>query len=213
MVKSLGCIKCYRYISPRPVNSLAILSDKIVRKSAVDWEDLKPEVDSAPSPLFFCNHFEELHAALFEVEMIINNAPLRDLKPNTIETCLKPNHLLFHRQLLYSSNTTSTLIRNLPITSSTTDKINHISNHFLNRWRHEFMWDTRNIKLNIDSLKINANDIVLVFSEKVPRHFRRISIVMLVLPSRDPEIRGAIVRIAKTNTTLTLCNWKYISWH
>ena len=136
--------------------------------------------------------------------MIINNAPLRDLKPNTIETCLTPNHLLFHRQLLYSSNTTSTLIRNLPIISSTTHKINHISNHFLNRWRHEFMWDTRNIKLNIDSLKINANDIVLVFSEKVPRHFWRISIVTLVLPTRDPAIRGAIVRIAKTNTTLRL---------
>ena len=59
-------------------------------------------------------------------------------------------------------------------------------------------------KLNIDSLKINANDIVLVFSEKVPRHFWRISIVTLVLPTRDPEIRGAIVRIAKTNTTLRL---------
>ena len=57
-------------------------------------------------------------------------------------------------------------------------------------------------KLNIDSLKINVNDFVLVFYEKVPRHFWRISIVTRVLPSRDSEIRGAIVRIAKTNTIL-----------
>ena len=65
------------------------------------------------SLVFFCNHFEELHTALFEVELIINNAPLRYVYPNTIETCLTPSHLLFRRQLLYSSNTTSTLIRDL----------------------------------------------------------------------------------------------------
>ena len=57
-------------------------------------------------------------------------------------------------------------------------------------------------KLNIDSLKINVNDIVLVFYEKVPRHFWRIVIVTRVLPSRDSEIRREIVRIAKTNTIL-----------
>ena len=57
-------------------------------------------------------------------------------------------------------------------------------------------------KLNTDSLKINFNDIVLVFYEKVPKHFWRIAIVTRVLPSRDSEIRGAIARIAKTNTIL-----------
>ena len=59
-------------------------------------------------------------------------------------------------------------------------------------------------KLNINSLKINVNDIVLVFYEKVPRQgaFQRIAIVTPVLPSRDFEIRGAIVRITKTNTIL-----------
>ena len=43
---------------------------------------------------------------------------------------------------------------------------------------------------------------MLVFYEKVPRHFWRIAIVTRVLPSRDYEIRGAIVRIVKTNTIL-----------
>ena len=36
----------------------------------------------------------------------------------------------------------------------------------------------------------------------VPRYFWRIAIVTGVLPSRDSEIRGGIVRIAKTNTIL-----------
>ena len=36
----------------------------------------------------------------------------------------------------------------------------------------------------------------------MPKHFWRIAIVTRVLPSRDSEIRGAIVRIAKINTIL-----------
>ena len=63
---------------------------------------------------------------LFEVEQIINNAPLTYVYPNDIETCLTPDHLLFGKQSLYSSNTTLTLIRNLTVISSTTDKINSI---------------------------------------------------------------------------------------
>ena len=60
----------------------------------------------------------------------------------------------------------------------------------------------RTAKANIDSLKINIIDIMLVFYEKVPRHFWKISIVTRVLPSRDSEIRGVIVRIVKTNRIL-----------
>ena len=55
-------------------------------------------------------------------------------------------------------------------------------------------------KLNIDSLKINVNDIVLDFYEEVPRHFWRITIPTRVLSSRECKIRVAIVRFAQTNT-------------
>ena len=97
---------------------------------------------------FFCNHFEELQTVLFEVELITNNAPLTYVYLNTIETCLTPpNHLWFGRQLLYSSNIISTVVSNLIVLSSGTDKINRISNHFLNRWRYEFTLDTTNINI------------------------------------------------------------------
>ena len=43
---------------------------------------------------------------------------------------------------------------------------------------------------------------MLVFYEKLPKHFWRIAIVTRELPSRDSEITGAIVRITKTNTIL-----------
>ena len=44
---------------------------------------------------------------LYEVELIINNAPLIYVYPYTIKTCLTLNYLLFGRQLLSSSNTTT----------------------------------------------------------------------------------------------------------
>ena len=60
-----------------------------------------------PHPYFlqslaFSNNFEEIQTVLLEAELIICNAPLTQVFPNTPETCLTPNHLLFGRQLLYS---------------------------------------------------------------------------------------------------------------
>ena len=108
--------------------------------------------------LFFCDHFEELQTVLIKVKLIINNAPLTYVYPNTIKTYLTPNHLLFGRQLLCYSNTTSTVVRNLTVLSSTTDKINRISNHFWHRWRHEYVVNLRETqqasKLNINSQKL-----------------------------------------------------------
>ena len=106
---------------------------------------------------------------LIEVKLIINNAPLTHIYPNTIKTCLTLNHLLFGRQC---SNTTLTIVRNLTIVSSTTDKIKRISNHFWHRWRHEYVVNLRETqrtsKLNINSPK---KYVLLVYDEKVPRHF------------------------------------------
>ena len=110
------------------------------------------------SHLLFCNHFEEIQSVLIEDKLIINNAPLTYVCPNTIKTYLTLNHLLFGRQLLCYSNTTSTAVRNLTILSSTSDKINCISNHFWHRRRHdnvENLCETqRASKLNINSQKV-----------------------------------------------------------
>ena len=128
------------------------------------------------------------------------------LNPNTIKTFLTPKQLLFGRQLFHSFNTKSTVVRNLTVLSSTTDKISRTRNHFLDKWRHGYVVYSRETqrtsKLNINSLKVNVNNVVLDFYKKVPRHFWRIAIVTRELSSRDSEIRGAIVRIAKTNTNI-----------
>ena len=41
-VKGLGYIKCHSSVAPVLLKALAILWDTTVRRSAVDWEDLKP---------------------------------------------------------------------------------------------------------------------------------------------------------------------------
>ena len=49
-VKSLGYIRCYNWTSSSLLKDLAILSDTTVRRSAVDWEDLKPYWKSEKRP-------------------------------------------------------------------------------------------------------------------------------------------------------------------
>ena len=44
--------------------------------------------------------------------------------------------------------------------------------------------------------------LLLVYDEKVPRHFWRVAIVTWLLSSRDSEISGEILRIEKKNTIL-----------
>ena len=75
--------------------------------------------------------------------------------------------------------------------------------------RHEYVVNLRQTQRtskitpqisNTNSSKISINNIVLVYDEKVPRQFWRISIVTRVLPCRNSEIRGVIVDIAKANT-------------
>ena len=103
------------------------------------------------------------------------NVPRTFVYPNLIQICLTHNHLLFGRQLLYSCNRTSTVVTNLTVLSSITDKINRISNHFWDRWRNENVVNLRETqrtsKLKINFPKISVNDIMLVYVEKVPRQF------------------------------------------
>ena len=92
----------------------------ITFRNIIGRNRFKGEGAPPPSPYFFkslafCRHFEELRTMLFEVELFIKNAPLIYVYPNTIETCLTPNYLLFGRQILLSSNTTSTVVANLTV--------------------------------------------------------------------------------------------------
>ena len=134
--------------------------------------------------LFFCDHFEELQTVLIKVKLIINNAPLTYVYPNTIKTYLTPNPLLFGRQLLCYSNTASTVFTNLTALSNTADKTNGISNHFWHVRRREYVVNLCGTQ-PASKLNINSKEIVLVYDEKMLRQFWIIAIVTGVLPTRD----------------------------
>ena len=120
---------------------------------------------------FFCDHFEDLKTLAIEFKLIINNATDISLPKYYQNIYLIPNHLLFGRQVLCNSNTTSTVVRTLTVFSGTADKINHISNHFWHWWKHEYVVNLcetqRASKSNINSKKI----VMLDYDEMVPRHF------------------------------------------
>ena len=50
--------------------------------------------------LAFLNHFEEIQIVLFKSELIISNATLTYVYPNTLETYLTLNNLLFGTQFI-----------------------------------------------------------------------------------------------------------------
>ena len=114
----------------------------MLQLSEVDLEEgpgVRPYQSFVCNHLFFRNHFEELQTALIIVKLIINNAPVTYLYPNTTKKYFTPNHLLFGWPLSCYSNTTSTVVRNLTVLSSTPDKINRISNHFWHSCRHQYV--------------------------------------------------------------------------
>ena len=91
--------------------------------------------------------------------------------------------MLFGRQLLLSSSATSTVAANLTVLSSTSDEINRISNDFWDKWRHKYvvnLRETKNIKTKYKK------------REKYQDTFGELPLTG-VLPSRDSEIRGAIM--------------------
>ena len=67
-----------------------------------------------------------------------------------------------------------------------------------------------NIKIKY---KLPKNYVALVYDKKVPRHFWRIAVVTGVLTSRDFEIKGEIVRIAKIINAILKCLVNNVSFH
>ena len=61
---------------------------------------IQGEAQGARAPPFFCNHLVFLQSLYFNIHTLNT---LTYVYTNTIETCFTLSHLLFGRQLLYSS--------------------------------------------------------------------------------------------------------------
>ena len=151
--------------------------------------------------------YEQLQTILFEIERIINNRPITYFYDNESESCLIPNHLLFGRTLLLSNPSTTELSYPNPNPIIKPTKLQNIFNHFWDRWRKEYLVNLREHH-KINSYKknrptIQLNDVVIIGDANRPRSSWRLAKVEKLIESSDKQIRGAIVRVSKTNELVT----------
>ena len=85
-------------------------------------------------------------------------------------------------------------------------KFNNILNHFWNRWTKEYLINLREnhkVKLQkFNSSQIQLKVVVIVEEERQSRPMWRVGIAEELLQGKDGQIRGAKVRIPKTNSIL-----------
>ena len=86
-------------------------------------------------------------------------------------------------------------------------KLNNILNHFCARWKKEYLTNLReNQKINTQNPNqpiINVTDTVLISEEKLPRLAWRIGIIQELVIGKDNCIRGATVRVPRTNSVIS----------
>ena len=83
--------------------------------------------------------------------------------------------------------------------------IDSILDHFWARWCKEYLDILRENQRRESarhSAVPNVNDIVIVYDEKMPRQSWRLGKIMAVITSNDGKIRGAEVKMGKTNTLI-----------
>ena len=111
--------------------------------------------------------------------------------------------MLFGRTLLLSNPSTTDLSypNHNPITKP--KKLQYIINHFWDRWRKEYFVNLREHH-KINSYKknkrtIQSNNVVIIADANLPRSSKHFAKKEKLIESNDKQIRGAIVRVSKTN--------------
>jgi len=147
-------------------------------------------------------NYEELQTILFEVELILNNRPITYYYSDDSEECLTRNHMLFGRKL----NLFEPEPRDITTNIINSRKINNIVNHFWERWRKEYLGNLREQQKTKHSNKnraiISINDVVLVEDNLRPRCTWKMGVILETIKGKDNNVRGAKVRITKTNSTI-----------
>ena len=138
-----------------------------------------------------------MQTVLQEIEAIVNY-----VYPTKLETCIIPNNLLFGRTLLFSNPELAPLITESSSIKLYSSKISNIINHFWDRWRNEYAISLREcqkiIQPNHNLSIINIGDIVIVHEKFQPRMLWK----MRIIEESDGHIRGAVVRIPKSNSLI-----------
>ena len=160
---------------------------------------------------------DEIQTVVVEVESIINSRPLSYLSLSNLEEPLTPSRLMIGRRILNLPDDLGYLIEpgdeEFTIDPShlcqRAQHINNTLNHFWKRWRNEYLMELREShrQSNHDpptQPSISPGAVVVVHDESLPRGFWKLGKVEEVLPGRDGQIRGAVVRIGARGEHSTL---------
>ena len=115
--------------------------------------------------------------------------------------------MLYQRTLLLSNSSTTDLSYPNPNPIIKPTKLQNIINHFWDRWRKEYLVNLREhhkikyYKKNRPTIQLN--DVVIIGDANRPRSSWRLAKVEKLIESNDKQIRGAIVRVSKTNKLVT----------
>ena len=84
--------------------------------------------------------------------------------------------------------------------------IDTLLDHFWSRWCKEYLnilrENQRRDRGKALSSIPNVNDVVIVYEEKMPRQLWRLGRIVKLLISNDGQVRGAEVKIGKTNSII-----------
>lgn len=161
--------------------------------------------------------YEELLTVLIEVEMVINSRPISYVTSSDLEEPLTPSHLLTGRRLLslpdnlcysqladpdYDPETTPEILtRRMKFLNTTLER-------FWKRWKREYLLELRNshriTKKVPGNKQIAVGDVVVIHSDQEKQGFWNLGVIQEIIPGRDGEIRGAIVKQAERGRNHTL---------
>ena len=145
---------------------------------------------------------EELQTVLYEVEQIINNRPVTYYYSRNEESCLTQNHLLYGRTLKYSN----LLSDSTPGELITPKKLDNLLSHFWERWMKEYLVNLREshkpATTKGEHPTIQIGDVVVLDEVNMLSSSWRLGKVEGLIKGHDNQVRGAHVKVAKTNAVV-----------
>ena len=148
-------------------------------------------------------NYDELFTILTEVEFIVNNRPITYVYDDVeaISYSLSPYQLVYGRRLANTPN--SAHFESVSTCSSLTRRAKNyrrILEHFVNRWRREYLLSLRE-RSRVNAKRKNiatiaVGDIVVMMNEKTKQQFWKLARVEDLLPGQDGIVQAARVRVA-----------------
>ena len=145
-------------------------------------------------------NLDELSTVILEIECTLNSRPLT-YQDDEIGQALTPSHLILGRRLSPMSESNTTFDDDAGCHDKLTKRFLYLSRkltHFWHRWRREYLTNLREFhrQRNPKRQEISEGDVILIHEDNIKRGLWKLGVVETLIPSKDGQVRGAVVRKA-----------------